>query len=189
MLCSAPRDGEKRMRCHLMLALALVSATPALALDLPARKPGLWEVSMTFVGRKLPTRSIKECLDAATDRLMNSNFAGAAVGQTCSKQDVVHSGAGIVVDSVCTVNGTTTASHAVVTGSFDSAYKVDVTSTRQGGRPMPGVAPGTPTKTEITAKWLGACEPGQRPGDMIMGNGMTMNILDLQKRMQAAPRR
>ncbi len=33
----------------------------------------------------------------------------------------------------------------------------------------------------IEAKWLGACEAGQRPGDVIMSNGRTMNILDLPK--------
>jgi hypothetical protein len=36
----------------------------------------------------------------------------------------------------------------------------------------------------MTAKWLGPCAAGQRPGDMIMPNGMKMNILDLQKGMR-----
>jgi hypothetical protein len=43
------------------------------------------------------------------------------------------------------------------------------------------MAPGAATHMKIAATWLGPCEKGQRPGDMIMGNGMTMNILDLQK--------
>jgi hypothetical protein len=33
----------------------------------------------------------------------------------------------------------------------------------------------------IVAKWLGPCTVDQKPGDMIMGNGMKFNILDLQK--------
>ena len=173
-----------------LAAVALVTAAPAFALDLPARKPGLWEMNMTFIGRNLPARSIKECLDAATDKLMNSNFSGAGAGTTCSKQDMTRAGATITVDSVCTTNGATVTSHAVVNGSFDSAYTVDVTSKREGGRPLPGgAAPGGTTQMKIAAKWLGPCEPGQRPGDMIMGNGMTMNILDLQKGIAPVPKR
>jgi hypothetical protein len=34
----------------------------------------------------------------------------------------------------------------------------------------------------MSAKWLGPCAADQRPGDMIMPNGMKINILDLQKR-------
>jgi hypothetical protein len=178
------------MRRHLAVIAIALSTTPALALDLPARKPGLWEMKMTSVGRSLPPQTIRECLDAATDKLMNSNFSGGAVGTTCSKQDMSRNGASIIVDSVCNVSGATVTSHAVVTGSFDSAYTVDVNSTRVGGPPLPGgVANGThASHMMIAANWLGPCEPGQRPGDMIMGNGMTMNILDLQKRMHPPAR-
>jgi hypothetical protein len=40
----------------------------------------------------------------------------------------------------------------------------------------------------IEAKHLGPCEAGQRPGDMIMSNGVKVNILDLPK-MGAPPKR
>jgi hypothetical protein len=91
------------------------------------------------------------------------------------------SSSGIIVDSVCTFAGTTVTSHAVVTGSFDSAYKVDVISTRSGGAAVPGAAPGGQSHKVIDAKRIGACAAGQKPGDVIMGNGMTMNVLDIQK--------
>jgi len=164
-------------------ALSLVVAGPALALDLPARKPGLWEVNITFVGSRIPPHTVRECIDAETDKLMNSNFGGA-VGQVCSKQELTRSGATLTIDSICIINGATTTSHAVVTGSFDSSYSVDVHSTREGGPPLPGALNAGPsTHMTVAANWLGPCQPGQRPGDMIMGNGITMNILDLQKRM------
>jgi hypothetical protein len=111
---------------------------------------------------------------------MNSSFGGS-VQEACSKQDVVKSGNTITVDSVCKFSDATTTSHAVVTGSFDSAYTVDVTSTREGGRPMPGATPGAPTHMKIAAKWLGACAADQKPGDIVMANGMKMNILDMPK--------
>ena len=97
-------------------------------------------------------------------------------------------GGTITVDSVCTFGGTTTTSHAVVTGSFDSAYTMKVASTRAGGPPMPGGAPGAETHMTIEAKWLGPCAAGQKPGDVIMSNGMSMNVLDLQKMRGAPPR-
>jgi hypothetical protein len=33
----------------------------------------------------------------------------------------------------------------------------------------------------MAAKWLGPCTGDQKPGDMIMGNGMKFNVLDMQK--------
>jgi hypothetical protein len=53
---------------------------------------------------------------------------------------------------------------------------------------MPAVAPGAATHMKIEAKWLGACTTGQKPGDVIMANGMTMNVLDMPK-MPSAPKR
>jgi hypothetical protein len=180
-------DGELAMRRPLaILVLALVSAAPAVALDMPARKAGLWEIRMAFEGRKQLAQVMKHCIDAASDKQMN-NFGGPAQ-QACSKQDVTKSGGAMTIDSVCKFGDATTTSHAVVTGSFDSAYSMQVTSTRAGGPPIPGMAPGAATHMTIQAKWLGPCAAGQRPGDVIMSNGMKMNVLDL-KHMQGVPRR
>ena len=176
------------MRRRLIVTvLGLLSAAPALALDMPARKPGLWELKMNFEGRNLPATAMKHCVDAATDKLMNSSFGGSAQ-EACSKQDMTKSGSIITVDSVCKFSDATTTSHAVVTGSFDSAYKVDVRSTREGGLPLPGQAPGAATHMTIDAKWLGPCAAGQHPGDIIISNGMTMNVLDMPK-FGVAPKR
>jgi hypothetical protein len=173
-------------RCLIIVTAALLTAAPAFALDMPTRKAGLWEIKMVLEGRNLPAQVIRQCIDAATDKLMNANFG--SIGQdTCSKQDIKKSGATMTVDSVCKIGEVTSTTHAVVTGSFDSAYTVNVTSTRQGGPPMPGAAPGTPTHMTIEGKHLGACEAGQKPGDIMIGNGIKMNILDLPK-MGGAPK-
>jgi Protein of unknown function (DUF3617) len=163
-----------------LIGLALLIAVPAAAEDLPTRKAGLWEIHMAFVGRKLPAQTIKQCIDAATDKLMNNQY-GSSSEHDCSKRDIRHAGSTMTVDSVCNISGATTTSHAVVTGSFDSAYTMDVTSTREGGRPIPGMKPGGGTHMKLDAKWLGPCEAGQKPGDMMMANGMTINVLDMQK--------
>ena len=58
-------------RLAIVTAIVLV-ASNALALDLPTRKAGLWELKMIFEGRNLPPTVMKHCTDAATDKLMNA---------------------------------------------------------------------------------------------------------------------
>lgn len=174
------------MRRRAVIAACLLAAAPATAADLPTRKAGLWEIKMEFQGHSnLPVQTMKHCTDPATDKFMTLNFGGA--GQHCSKQDISNSGGAIVIDSICKFGETTSTSHAVVSGDFNSAYTVEVTSTREGGRPIPGVAPGAASHMKIAARWMGACAAGQRPGDVIMGNGMIMNVLDMQKNMPRKP--
>jgi len=173
---------------YLVLVSGLLLAAPAGAVDLPTRKAGLWELTMDFNNSRLPRQTMRQCTDADSDRLMNLNFAGSNE-QACSKKDIVPSGAGFVVDSVCNFGGVTTTSHAVVTGSFDSAYAVEVTSTRKGGPAMPGAAAGAASHMTMAAKWLGPCAAGEKPGDVIMSNGMKMNVLELQKARGTLPKR
>ena len=62
----------------------------------------------------------------------------------------------------------------MITGRFDSAYTMTVTSDSAS-------APGGKSTMTMAAKWLGPCTGDQKPGDMIMGNGMKINVLDMQK--------
>lgn len=170
------------MRRLAVIVAVLLFAAPVSALDLPTRKAGLWEIKMEFQGRSnLPVRTMKQCTDAASDKLMTTNFGGAAE-RDCPKRDIKNSGNTITINSVCKFGAATSASHAVVLGDFNSAYTVDVISTHDGGPPVPGTTPGRETHMSIAAKWLGPCAAGQKPGDIVMSNGMTMNVLDLQKR-------
>jgi hypothetical protein len=167
-----PNHQEIRMRLPLILA-AFVAGTPAFALDLPARKAGLWEMKMQMEGGRMPAQTFQHCIDAATDKKMNTMGAGMRNDQ-CSKQDVKQSGSTITIDSVCNFGNGTTTSHSVMSGDFNSGYTVTSTSKREGGPAIPGMP--AETKMTIEAKWTGACKADQKPGDMIMGNGMKMNI-------------
>jgi hypothetical protein len=153
--------------------LVLFCAMPALADELPSRKPGLWEVKTSLENRNGPPLVIQQCIDAATDRMMVS-IAGPYSQEACSKRNVQNSATAVTIDSICTVGGKTATAHAAVTGSFDSTYTMVVTSQSEG-----------PSDDKVTmtmvAKWLGPCTADQKPGDMIMGNSMKFNILDLQK--------
>jgi hypothetical protein len=158
------------------VALVVVGATPTLAAELPSRKAGLWELKMNGpngVGAALP--AIQQCIDASTDQMMQSS-AGPMAQAACPKRDVQKSGNTITIDSTCSLAGKSATSHSVITGSFDSAYTMTVTSQ---GDALPG---GSMTMT-IAAKWLGPCAADQKPGDMMMGNGMKVNILEMQKHM------
>jgi len=164
------------MRLSTALALLLVSS-PVLAAEMPARKAGLWELKMSIEGRGNAMPAIQHCIDAATDKQMNSMGANPRA-EKCSRKDVQVSGNTVTVDSTCDIgSGATATSHATVTGDFNAAYVVKVSSRTQGG------PAGMPAETNMTieAKWLGPCKGDQKPGDMIMGGGMKMNINDLTK--------
>ena len=171
-----------------LAAIAVLCAAPAmmpaLALDLPARKAGLWEIKMAFEGRNLPAQTVEHCIDAETDKMMNS-IGGNLQKEACSKQDVTKVGNTIVVDSVCKFGQSTTTSHGVVSGDFNSAYTVKVTSKREGGAPAPGMPAESTSNMTIDAKWLGACKADQKPGDMIIA-GRKINVRDMQNMLPGA---
>ncbi len=156
-------------------ALTLLAIAPAMspagALDLPARKAGLWEVKMAFEGRNLPPQVVQQCIDAASDKMMSA-FGGNLRQDMCSKQDVQKVGNTLVVDSVCQIGGMTMTSHGVVSGDFNSSYPA-----------IPGAPAEGKSNTTIEAKWLSACKPDQKPGDMIMADGRKINIVDMQNMM------
>jgi len=154
--------------------LILTSALPTLAAELPTRKPGLWEMKTSFPSRSGVAPVMQVCIDASTDQMMQSS-AGAFAQGACSKREVQRSGNTITIDSACTLGGKTATAHAVMTGSFDSAYTMTVTSQSES-------LPGGKMAMTIEAKWLGPCTADQKPGDMIMANGVKMNILEMQKR-------
>jgi hypothetical protein len=156
------------------IPIVVLTAAPALAAELPSRKAGLWEVKMSFENRNAPGQTIQQCIDAATDQMMQSS-AGPFAAQACSKRDVQRSANTITIDSTCTIGGKSATSRAVINGSFDSAYSMSVTSESEG-------MPGGKMAMTMAAKWLGPCTGDQKPGDMIIGNGMKINILEMQKR-------
>jgi len=165
------------MRYWLLVVPNIAVAAPAAALELPPRKAGLWEIRMIFDGRNLPPQTMKQCVDAATDKLMSS-FGGDMRQDMCPRQDVKKVGNTMVVDTVCRVDDIVMTSHGVITGDFNSAYTVKVTIKREGGPPEAG--PASTTNMTIDAKWTGACSPGMKPGDIIMPDGSKMNIRELQ---------
>ena len=155
-------------------AFGLLFSAYAEAADLPARKPGQWEVKTSIDGHGRAV-TVQQCIDAATDQMLQSS-AGPFSAPACPEREVKKSENGMTIDSRCSFNGKAASAHAVVTGSFDSAYTMTVTSE---GADLPAM-----TMTS-EGKWLGACAAGQQPGDVVMANGVKVNIPELQKRALA----
>jgi hypothetical protein len=151
----------------------LVCIVQARADELPSRKPGLWEVKQTVGGGKSPPLVVKQCIDAGTDHMLQS-MTGPYSAEVCPNRSVQRSADSMTIDSTCTISGKTAKTHAVVSGSFDSAYTMTVTSQGEG-------TPGNDITLSLEAKWLGPCAADQKPGDLVMGNGMKINILDALK--------
>ena len=71
---------------------------------------------------------------------------------------------------------------AVFTGQFDTAYKADIKSTYEP--PLQGMKEST---SVLDAKWLGACKPGQKAGDISMPGMPNMNMNDMMKKLPKQP--
>ncbi|MHA6205346.1 DUF3617 domain-containing protein [Dyella soli] len=168
-------------RCRWLLAVSLLGFTGlALAQDLPAdmpkRKAGLWEVQTGGMGGRPQT--MKLCLDADTDRAMYQ--MGTKVrGQACSKLDISMKGQVLVSDAVCKLDGPNgpinMTSHSETQFQGDTAYQ-----TTGHIKYEPAVMGQAEMPLTSSGRWVGPCAAGQKPGDMVMPNGTTMNMKDMQ---------
>ncbi|MGZ5873684.1 MAG: DUF3617 domain-containing protein [Bradyrhizobium sp.] len=176
----------KRQLVSLCLGACLVAVLPALearAVEMPLRKAGLWEMKLVRSGSPLPEMTMQQCTDATTDKDMATAVSPMSK-EVCSKQDIQKTATGYVTDSVCSMAGVSMTSHSEVTGDFNSAYTVKTTSHSEHG---PASTPRDATTT-IEAKWLGACKPDQKPGDIVMPGGFKLNVKDAEKLKGLAPK-
>ena len=138
------------------LCLAAFLATDVLAADMPKRKSGLWEIKVQMKG--VPDMGpMLECVDKNSD-----NLTQQGANPDCKLPFVKRSGDKVTVYSECKISESSTISiEYILQGSFDSAYKGTVTTrnrTPQGTNA---------SVTNLEARWLGPCKPGQKPGDVI----------------------
>ena len=164
-------------RITLFLVAMLVAAI-AQAQDVPKRKSGLWEVSRTTTRTNAKTEGkpnvMQYCIDQKTDNALRQLAEGMR-NESCTIDKMSRDGDKLVVDAVCVLGttGNTATTHAVVTGKFDAAYKIESHSTFQPA--MMGKSEG---KAVLAAKWLGPCKPDQKPGDVILENGRKLHVND-----------
>ena len=172
-----------RLFLCLTTCLTLLPALDAGAVEMPIRKPGLWEMKMARSGSAMPETTMQHCTDESTDKEMSTTFSPLSK-DLCSKQDTQKTTTGYVTDSVCKVGAMSITSHSDINGDFNSGYTVKSTSHNEGG---PANVPRDSTTT-VEAKWLGACKADQKPGDIVMPGGMKMNVKDMEKLKALMPK-
>jgi hypothetical protein len=167
----------------LLVAAAALAAPPALdaqMLDLPPRKPGLWEVTTTLEKPiAMPPLPAQMCLDAATDREMMDHGLKLTGGK-CTNLTTKRQGQTYVIDADCRFGQVASKSKIVISGDFSSAYTLRSEGTVEG---VPGAGGPQSTLMTQTATWKSPDCPGMRPGDMTMFGGIKVNI----KQMKSLP--
>jgi hypothetical protein len=126
--------------------------------------------------------TMQHCTDETTDKEMSTTFSPMSK-EVCSKRDIQQTATGYVSDSVCSVGGASMTSHSDIIGDFNSAYTIKMTA--HSDRGVAGIRDSTMT---IEAKWLGACKPDQKPGDIVMPGGFKLNIRDAEKLKALVPK-
>lgn len=164
----------------LVFSFACVAAASAASLDdIPNRKPGLWEIKMMSADARMPQQTMQQCTDASTDADMRTTFSPMAK-EMCSQQNMQKTATGYSIDATCNFHGIASTSHTDISGDFNSAYTVKVSTTQSSG-PAGVAQAGDMT---MNATWVGPCKDGQKAGDIIMPGGIKMNVNDM-KALQA----
>jgi hypothetical protein len=115
------------------------------------------------------------CIDQKTDN-MAQQMGESVAREACSKQQIRREGNKIVGESVCKIGETTATSRTLFSGEFDRAYHGEIRT-----KYSPPLMGKDENVTLIDAKWTGPCKDDQKPGDMIMPNGMKINIHEMQQ--------
>jgi uncharacterized protein DUF3617 len=166
--------------CPLAASLpATLSAAPITPTELPKLKAGLWEVRTTFQRREgQPPQLTSMCLDESVQRDMYQMSMGMMAGM-CSKHDIDLTGSKVTAVADCNLGVSKMRSRSVMTLTGNTAYRTEAHATFDP--PLNGQAEST---TLIEGRHVGACKPGQRPGDVTLPNGTTINM----RQMMAPPK-
>ena len=119
-------------------------------------------------------RMMTQCVDQAKDDVFRQMGQQMERESKCTRTNVQRAGSRLSFDSACDFGNVKSMSRSVVTGDFNTAYKIEIHSRYEP--PMMGRSEST---TVMNATWVGACKAGQRPGDVTMPGGVTMNIYDM----------
>lgn len=165
------------MKIALSLLLLLTSALSHAATDLPTRKAGLWEHRMQMSQTGSFTHAVHVCTDGSMD-----DMAIQQGSSNCSKLDIRRDGDRISVESVCKAGGSTATSRGSFSGDFARQFAGQLSTTFSP--PLNGM---TQNVMRMEARWLGPCQAGQQPGDVIMqGLPGGINLNELMKQLPGA---
>lgn len=147
---------------------------------LPVRKAGLWEVTVQahvphgVRGMRQPPQTVRQCTDARAERIML--FAILPAQEKCRDIRVAKRGAekgtGYDIDTKCSAHGQQVRMRMALRGDLQSVYSGTYTAE------YPEIPQNNSGPVDFQGRWLGSCKQGQRPGDMVLPNGATVNVVD-----------
>lgn len=148
--------------------------------DVPVRKAGLWEVTIiahappAAGGRMQPAMTALQCTDAGAERVVPLFLLPAR--EQCRQITVSRNGSGHEINTVCETHGQRVDTQVKVQGDMQARYE----GTYRIRYPA---SPSNDTgHVPFKGRWLGRCKPGQRAGDMVLPNGITVNTVDDARR-------
>lgn len=155
---------------------------------LPVRKPGLWEITFFDApSEATPARpvTVQQCTSAAVDTQMQlATFAGK---ENCRLPEYAASDGAEShhVKVACFVHGARADTAIAFTGDFQQSYQGQY-ETRTRSLNMLQKQDANVRSQRFEAKWLRQCGPDQAPGDMVLPNGITVNLIPSQEGEAAA---
>jgi hypothetical protein len=154
------------LRIAALAGIAVICSGAASAdTPVPQQKLGLWQSTTTTSGQNFSSLS---CIDAASQAKMSA-FGSNIRQSKCKSSSITHNADGSWTStSTCEFEpGKVRTTHGMIRGDFNS--KLSMTMTLDGQ---------TKPEMAITMTYVGACKPGMKGGDVIMANGMKMNMID-----------
>lgn len=149
---------------------SLLVAAAASADQLPHRKPGLWQVTMAMQGTPRPPTISKFCIDAQTESAL-MGVGQSAMKKMCSKSSLSVSGNVATMDNTCKFGQSIQTTHSTTTFTGNSAYH-----TETHAHYAPALFGKTDATTTQDGKWMGACPPDMKPGDIMLPGGVKMHM-------------
>jgi hypothetical protein len=152
-----------------MLATAVALLAPLASAEgptLPTRRAGWWDQTTNMnIGGEPHAMTSQFCTDATIEKQYSVLSANLGARNNCTRRDVTPIPGGWHAVSTCGGRGGQQTISATVTGDFQSHVHMDID--------MSGAAS---SHVVMDMRYLGACPPGRRPGDMVMPGGMVMNM-------------
>jgi hypothetical protein len=162
------------------VAAVLAAAASASAQELPARRPGLWEVTLQTTNA--PSQTVRQCIDEKTDAAMQRFTQGLDL-KHCSRNSWRRDGERHLGEAECRLGASTMTSRSVFSGDFSRSYRGEIDS-----RYQPPVAGVGHAKVTIVARWVGACPAGWTGGDIEVPGMGRMNVSELMAGRGPKPR-
>ena len=139
----------------------------------PRRKVGLWEIrSDASEQHGLPPAHF--CVGENTDNAGIQLDRAAGTKGSCTIGAFRRVGTSWTAETVCKDSRQTVISQSVASGDFLSAYRIDTLVFYSP--PLPGGK--REDRETVTGRYLGACKPGQRAGDLELPGLGTLNMND-----------